>query len=81
MNLHSQDLSQQKLDELRNIFPEIFEDGLINYDKFKTILGENIDEKSELYDFEPFDSDVKKEFINCAEMNVKFLQNFQRVLK
>ncbi len=51
MNLHSTDLSQQKLDELKNIFPEIFEDGLINYDKFKTILGENIDEKSEHYSF------------------------------
>lgn len=51
MDLHSKDLTQQKLDELKTIFPEIFEDGLINYDKFKTILGENIDEKSEHYSF------------------------------
>lgn len=51
MDLHSKDLTEQKLKELRNIFPEIFEDGLINYDKFKTILGENVDEKSEHYSF------------------------------
>ncbi|MDF1884141.1 site-specific DNA-methyltransferase [Sulfurimonas sp. SAG-AH-194-C21] len=51
MNLHSTDLSQQKLDELKTIFPEIFEDGKINYDKFKTILGESVDEKNEHYSF------------------------------
>ena len=51
MDLHSKDLTQQKLDELQKIFPEIFEDGLINYDKFKTILGDNVDEKSEHYSF------------------------------
>ncbi len=51
MDLHSKDLTQQKLDELQKIFPEIFEDGLINYDKFKTVLGENVDEKSEHYSF------------------------------
>ncbi|MEA2073163.1 MAG: site-specific DNA-methyltransferase [Campylobacterota bacterium] len=51
MDLHSKDLHQKKLDELKTIFPEIFEDGLINYDKFKTILGEQIDEKSEHYSF------------------------------
>jgi adenine-specific DNA-methyltransferase len=51
MELRSKDIKQQKLDELKNIFPEIFEDGKINYDKFKTILDENIDEKSEHYSF------------------------------
>ncbi len=51
MDLHSKDLTKQKLDELKNIFPEVFEDGIINYDKFKSILGENIDEKSEHYSF------------------------------
>jgi len=51
MHLHSQDLAQQKMNELKNIFPEIFEDGVINYDKFKTILGENVDDKSEHYSF------------------------------
>ena len=51
MELRSKDIKQQKLDELKNIFPEIFEDGKINYDKFKTILDENVDEKSEHYSF------------------------------
>lgn len=51
INLESIDIKQQKLDELKNIFPEIFEGGTINYDKFKNILGENIDENSEHYSF------------------------------
>jgi len=51
MDLESNDIEQQKLDELQKIFPEIFEDGLINYDKLKTILGENIDKSSEHYSF------------------------------
>jgi len=51
LNFESEDIKQKKLDELKNIFPEIFEDEKINYDKFKTILGENIDEKNEHYSF------------------------------
>ena len=51
MEYYSKDLSQQKLDELKTIFPEIFEDGVINYDKFKSILGEHVDEKQEHYSF------------------------------
>ena len=51
MDLYSKDIMQEKLNTLQNIFPEIFEDGIINYDKFKTILGENVDEKSEHYSF------------------------------
>jgi adenine-specific DNA-methyltransferase len=52
MDLHSKDLKQQKLDELKNIFPEIFEDETINYDKLKNILDDEIEEsKSEHYSF------------------------------
>ena len=51
MDLESKNIQEQKLDELQKIFPEIFEDGVINYDKFKDILGENVDEKSEHYSF------------------------------
>jgi len=52
MNLESEDIKQQKLNELKNIFPEIFEDETINYDKLKSILGESIDEsKNEHYSF------------------------------
>ncbi len=52
MDLHSKDIKQQKLDELKNIFPEIFADKTINYDKLKEILDETIEEsKSEHYSF------------------------------
>ena len=51
MVLESENIQVQKLAQLQNIFPEIFEDGLINYDKFKTILGEKIDDKNEHYSF------------------------------
>ncbi len=52
INLHSKDIKQQKLDELKNIFPEIFADEIINYDKLKEILSSEIEEsKSEHYSF------------------------------
>lgn len=52
MNLESQDIKQQKLNELKNIFPEIFQDETIDYDKLKTILDDTIEEsKMEHYSF------------------------------
>lgn len=52
INLHSADIKQQKLDELKKIFPEIFADETINYDKLKEILDDKIEEsKSEHYSF------------------------------
>ena len=51
MTLESLDIQQQKLKELQNIFPEIFEDGKINHKKLKMILGDSVDESSEHYSF------------------------------
>jgi adenine-specific DNA-methyltransferase len=51
LHLESQDLDQQKREELKKIFPEIFEDSKINFKKLKTILGEEVEEKSEHYSF------------------------------
>nr|MDA3908289.1 site-specific DNA-methyltransferase [Sulfurimonas sp.] len=52
INLESIDIKQQKLDELKNIFPEIFEDGTIDYKKLKDILDDNIEEsKTQHYSF------------------------------
>lgn len=51
MELESRDLLAQKLEELKNIFPEIFDDGVINIDKFKNIVALQTDEKSEHYSF------------------------------
>lgn len=52
MTLESLDIQQQKMNELKNIFPEIFEDGKINHEKLKVILGDSVDESSEHYSFE-----------------------------
>lgn len=52
INLESEDIKVQKLNELKNIFPEIFEDETINYDKLKIILDDSIESsKSEHYSF------------------------------
>jgi adenine-specific DNA-methyltransferase len=52
LKLESQDIKNQKIQELKNIFPEIFKDGQINYDILKEILGDEIDEvQSEHYSF------------------------------
>ena len=57
LNLESLDIQEQKInelekvEELKNIFPEIFEDGKINIEKFKNILFDIKDEKTEHYSF------------------------------
>ncbi|MFA6143812.1 MAG: site-specific DNA-methyltransferase [Sulfurimonas sp.] len=51
MELESRDVLAQKLEELKNIFPEIFDDGVINIDKFKNIVALESDGKSEHYSF------------------------------
>lgn len=52
MDLESKDIKKQKLDELKNIFPEIVTDEKIDYEKLKDILDEVIEEsKTEHYSF------------------------------
>jgi len=57
LNLESQNIQNQKInelekvEELKTIFPEIFEDGKLNIEKFKSILFDIKDEKQEHYSF------------------------------
>ena len=57
LNLESQNIQNQKIkeleqvQELKNIFPEIFEDGKLNIEKFKNILFDSKDDKTEHYSF------------------------------
>lgn len=57
INLESQDINNQKIEELekveelKNIFPEVFEDGRLNIQKFKNLLFDIKDEKTEHYSF------------------------------
>jgi adenine-specific DNA-methyltransferase len=51
-NIQSQKINElEKVEELKNIFPEIFEDGKLNIEKFKNILFDIKDEKTEHYSF------------------------------
>ena len=57
LNLESQNIQNQKInelekvEELKTIFPEIFEDGKLNIEKFKNILFDIKDDKQEHYSF------------------------------
>jgi len=57
IELQSRDIWQQKIqelekvEELKNIFPEAFEDGKLNIEKFKNLLFDMKDEKAEHYSF------------------------------
>lgn len=57
IELQSRDIWQQKIqelekvEELKNIFPEAFEDGKLNIEKFKNLLFDIKDEKAEHYSF------------------------------
>lgn len=60
LNLESQDIKNQKIneleqiEELKSIFPEIFEDGKINISKLKDVLFDIEEDKSENYSFNWF---------------------------
>ncbi len=47
----SMDLTEDNLNKLNEIFPEVFEEGKIDFEKLRLILGDNIDDKEERYEF------------------------------
>ena len=47
----SKDIVSENISKLKEIFPDIFEDGKINFDKLKSNLGEYVDDTSERYNF------------------------------
>jgi len=51
LNGESKDITQDNIDKLKELFPEIVTEGMIDFDKLKMILGENIDDSNERYDF------------------------------
>ena len=51
MTLKSLDIKQQKLQQLQQILPEIFEDGEIIPDKLKDVFGDEVNESREHYSF------------------------------
>ena len=51
LNGESKDMVQDNLSKLKEIFPEIVTEDKIDFNKLKLILGDNIDESPEKYNF------------------------------
>jgi adenine-specific DNA-methyltransferase len=49
INLTSSNLSEEKLQELRRILPEVFSENKIDWDRLKTVLGNQIDPRIEKF--------------------------------
>ena len=45
------DLAAENIEQLRQIFPDVFEEGKIDFDKLKQMLGEYVDNEKECYNF------------------------------
>lgn len=47
----SMDLTEDNLNKLKELFPEVFEEGKIDFDKLRLLLGDNVEDKEERYEF------------------------------
>lgn len=45
------DLAAENIAQLRQIFPDVFEEGKIDFDRLKQVLGEYVDDEKERYNF------------------------------
>ena len=60
----SLNLTEYNLDKLKEIFPEVFCEGKIDFDKLRLLLGDNIEDKEERYEFT---WNVKSDAIRIAQ--------------
>ena len=51
LNGESRNITQDNIDKLKQIFPEVFYENKIDFDKLQAVLGENIDTEDEKYRF------------------------------
>ncbi|REF25545.1 hypothetical protein BDD26_0031 [Xenorhabdus cabanillasii] len=47
----SADITQKNIDQLKQLFPEVFSEGKIDFDALKAVLGEVVDDSDERYNF------------------------------
>lgn len=47
----SMDLTEDNLNKLKELFPEVFEEGKIDFNKLRLILGDEVDDNEERYEF------------------------------
>lgn len=45
------DIAAENIEQLKKIFPDVFEEGKVNFDKLRQDLGEYVDDEKEQYDF------------------------------
>ncbi|WP_156855381.1 site-specific DNA-methyltransferase [Oceanobacillus sp. AG] len=48
----SPDLTQENIEKLKELFPEVVTEGRIDFDMLKTVLGKEVDDRNERYRFE-----------------------------
>lgn len=48
----SPDLTQENIEKLKELFPEVITEGKIDFDILKTVLGKEVDDRNERYRFE-----------------------------
>ena len=48
----SPDLTQENIEKLKELFPEVVTEGKIDFDMLKTVLGKEVDDRNERYRFE-----------------------------
>lgn len=51
LNGKTPELAAENIEQLRQIFPDVFEEGKIDFDKLKQVLGEYVDDEKERYNF------------------------------
>src|SRR5574344_909770 len=51
LNGESMDITQDNIEKLKQIFPEVFNENKIDFEKLQAVLGENIDTDDEKYRF------------------------------
>lgn len=47
----SLDINEQNIEQLKQLFPDIFSEGKIDFDALKAVLGEEVDDSEERYNF------------------------------
>jgi adenine-specific DNA-methyltransferase len=51
LNGQSMNLENKNIEELKKLFPDVFKEGKIDFEKLKLMLGEEIDDSIEKYQF------------------------------
>ncbi len=51
LNGESKNIVNENIEQLKKIFPDVFAEGKIDFEKLQAVLGENIEDKEERYNF------------------------------